>query len=301
MGQTLNNVRSPQVARRIKSMKREKKDAKATVVFDAIDNEFVRDLNEIRPRFDQCGRDVGRRVARYIEDRGGTAYGDQTIEHIASHPEMCWSSRQLRRYWAFDRLNEANKNLTKGNVEDVKDSHLYEVARLIDAEFNADDPNKLHEARMELITRTIDWLNRQAEAGHPLGVNECGKAITRILKDSKKGIIQPERNLDTQGSKVKEPRSKIARVIAFRAGGFGEAVDYIEQIACKVESSPEAFDAAQVTRDLNRLAQQFLRMMIKLGAAVNPDDELIAVARSAGQALLDFACKHGSSGCGEAA
>lgn len=75
---------------------------------------------------------VGKAAAERVKAKGGTVYGEQTLEHLCKHPDLQCDYEYLRRSWRYYQLLSALGTKIQKVAPDLCWSHMYQLSRLLD-------------------------------------------------------------------------------------------------------------------------------------------------------------------------
>src|ERR1043166_1777420 len=99
--------------------------------FDAEDEAYVKDVSVLSSNLNDNKLKVGERTHAYLEQKGGTRYGDKTLKSVSQHPDFRMSVREVSRCLGLYLLvQRCGAEFTK-RFPMLCTSALYELARFV--------------------------------------------------------------------------------------------------------------------------------------------------------------------------
>jgi hypothetical protein len=261
--------------------------------YDAVDEAFVSDIAKLYDTISNSRYEIGRHTDTYIEAKGGTRYGEATIERVCEHERIPCTSRTLRRYWDYYRLfSRYGKDLTK-RCPSLTPSHMYELSRLLRPPMAGGDVSADEASRASRIRYWADWKNKidNTKGGRKVTVDELARHITADMLEQQqaKSSVEDEA-ADDEESEVTAPppRSKKRRPSPITFQSIGDAVDYMVAFAEPKHLESPNIKVAELVTDVERLSQAIVTICEWL-ADRGDDDSIRTTVTTMAERLADVA------------
>ena len=236
--------------------------------YTAKEEKFIRPIAEALRTVYKAGDIIGKHVDALIAAKGGVEYGSETIERIASHPDVNCSAQHLRRCWNLYRFNSAYGCMISPEHKKVCRSARYQIARLLDLEM---DVKKMLVIVDECIHHTLK---------RRLTVDEVRDMVSRRLEEFGKSRKTPK----TKKPKVSTTETKVSAKDEHDLIDFADSISYM--------SDPEMFDDHRISsgdtkRGLTRLISEIVSISRRLPAS-GPDHNLGQLLINKGEELEEI-------------
>ena len=100
--------------------------------YTAKEVKIIRSIAEALRTVEKAGDKIGKLVDELVAVKGGIEYGGETIERIASHPDINCSAQHLRKCWNLYRFTSAYGYMISPEHKKVCRAAMYQIARLLD-------------------------------------------------------------------------------------------------------------------------------------------------------------------------
>ena len=213
--------------------------------YTAKEKKYILSIAEALRTVEKGENKIGKLVDELVEEKGGIEYGGETIERIATYPDINCSAQHLRRCWNLYRFTSAYGLMVSTEQKKVCRSAKYQIARLLDLEMDV---------KPKLVI--IDECIRQTVARR-LSVDEVRDMVSR--------------RLDEFGELRKKPAPKKPKEANIGskvvATSEGDLVDFADSISYM--SDPEKFDvhrisSAETRMGLTRLISELVAISYRL-------------------------------------
>lgn len=237
--------------------------------YTAKEEKYIRPIAKALRAVYRAGDIIGKHVDALIAEKGGIEFGGETIERIASHPDINCSAQHLRRCWNLYRFNSAYSSMISPEHKKVCRSAKYQIARLLDLEM---DVKQMLVVVDECIHQTV---------ARSLAVDEVRDMVSRRLDEFGKMRKKPK------GKKKKDAGGDepgISMPNEFDLMNIADSISYM--------SDPEKYDVHRVAsgdtkRGLIRLISEIAAISRRLLDS-GPDHNLGMVYIKKGQELEEI-------------
>ena len=203
--------------------------------YTAKEKKYIFSIADALRSIEKSGENIGKYVDALIAAKGGVEYGSETIERIASHPDVNCSAQHLRRCWNLYRFNSAYGCMISPEHQKVCRSARYQIARLLDLEADVKEMMVIVE---ECIHQTVE---------RRLTVDEVRDMVSRRLEEF--GKMRKKSTKKTPKAQPAEEKNEVA--------SGSDLVEFAERLSLMAD--PEQFDAALMSSPELRMG--FVRML----------------------------------------
>lgn len=226
-----------------------KGEAGGGIIFSTAEENAVKVINKAGKTNDAANRVIGKVVAELVEERGGTAYGDQTLKRLVQHPALQCSEEQLRRCWQYHRfLGLYAKKLGK-QARKLTYSHHYQLSRLLDIENEMAQQEAVAAMAAQAVNEKFTVTDLQKAVSKRLV--EHGRKIKSNPKSPQSEPDAFEMLIDTSKNAVKAAAmivkaTDVARIVEFRDTITSLGFTYVQLVAKLIAVGDiDAIDAAK--------------------------------------------------------
>ena len=212
--------------------------------------------------------EIGERIAALIALKGGTRYGEQTIEALSKLPEIQCSPKQLRRYWGYYRVSSLYGDAIREIAGTLPVSFFYELARLLEDDGEADAESSDPRTRKR-IEQYVAWKVAQDSAGRYVTVDDFRQEISdgigkagKVKDESAKALPAVAKKIDGQ-----RKQSRIGGIIAFNDDGLETMAGYFAEFATPHHLASSTLNPGRVAHQVNRMADSLAALIDFLLAA----------------------------------
>ena len=237
--------------------------------YTAKEEKYIRLIAVALRRAEKAKDIIGKLVDELIGEKGGIDYGGETIERIATHPDVNCSAQHLRRCWNLYRLTSGYGSLISPEHKKVCRSAKCQIARLLDLEMD-----------VKAMLAIVDECIHQTVA-RSLTVDEVREMVSRRLDEFGKLRKNPKakKKKDNGGD---EPSISMAN--EYDLMNFADSISYM--------SDPEKFDDHRISsgdtkRGLTRLISEIVSISHRLPAS-GPDQNMGQVLIKKGKELEEI-------------
>ena len=235
--------------------------------YTAKEEKLIRPIAEALRAVDKYGDKIGKLVDKLIAEKGGIEYGEQTIERIASHPDVNCSAQHLRRCWNLYRFNSAYSSMISPEHEKLCRSAKYQIARLLDLEMDV----------KEMLVIVEDCIHQIVKR--------------RLTVDEVRDMVS--RRLDEFGKPRKKPKKATATVATSPVVVVSDEFDLVN-IADSISwmSDPEKFEvrrilAPETRMGLTRLIGELVSISYRLPEG-GPNEDFGNILMKKGRELVEI-------------
>jgi len=212
-------------------------------------------------------RQIGEVIDGWIKKRGGTKYGDATIERAAAHPSVTCTPQHLRRYWGFYLVFSQLGT----ELDGLKISTIYQLSRF----YTHGLPEK--EAKKWVLA----YANEVRQKG--MTATQAGAAVSRELEQSgnmrKPRATKSAKPSGDDSKPTAAPTPQAVDNIGNACSGVAEVLDWVAQ--------PDRFASAN-TNELRRDCLILLRPVVDIVEKLSlngPDEDFATLLRAFGHRL----------------
>ena len=134
------------------NMTKREKGREGGIVFSETEERAVEGINALDDVVRDKQFEIGRIADALVEEKGGTVYGESTLERLSQHPNLKCCYEELRRCWHFFQLKKLYGEQVKQVAPGLSYSHLYQLSRLLQVE----DEKVQREAVLAMAKKAAD-------------------------------------------------------------------------------------------------------------------------------------------------
>ena len=233
------------------------------IAFSEAEESTVKRINDASERAHDARLEIGKLVDGLVAVKGGTKYGESTLDRLAKHPALECSREQLRRCWQYYRLLARYGKELQKTAPTLQYSHLYQLSRLLDIE----DEKVQHEALVAMVKKASD---------EHMTVTALANSVSTHLASLGKSI---------RGKPAADDAAKGTKNNA-ETDAYNALVDTSETVVIATQNiadKPEIGRVAELKLAANRLGFSYVQLVIKLMSI--GDEDAMADARKVVEAL----------------